>query len=234
MLCMRSIRAKNILSGIIRREDWPKPLRYIDGTAAIVAELITAPWILETFREAFQLPRSGVIDWGIRVSDSILASTVGRFVGISLGSGKSFLESGAETLNRAFTGHAGTTLCGGDSYQGKWLLAMLFAVLLLPAVVVVSFEPLLFAGHSPTIVDSASTPYKLCEKCGGMGTFGLNKPLLIGAMCPVCGGSGSESHKGRDNPISLLIRAIGIAILLFIGWLLFDLIFFVIRIATGV
>ena len=243
MLLLRSIRAKDFLDTAIRRENWPRPILYLDGILAIGVEIITAPWILEGFRELFQLPESSVINWGIRVSDSIVTTTIGHFVSTDFGAGKSFLESGSESINKVFTGHLGSTFCLGGSYQGGWLLALGFAVLLLPATVVVSFEPLLFIGYSPKgpkLRNTYNAPYeqyeerKKCGECEGDGVYGLDKPLLVGAQCPVCCGSGFESHKERDNPFSLMYQAWVVGVGLFISWLVLDFIFFIIRLATGV
>lgn len=233
MSVLRSIRAKENLSNFLKREDWPRSAQYVDGALAVCVELITAPWILEGFREALRLPPSKIIDWGLRISESILSNTLGRFLGTYLGAGDNFLNSGAVAIDKAFTGHAGFTWCGGGSYQGKWLLIVLFAILLLPGAVAISFEPLHLAAYHFASSYRSSVNVKECEKCDGIGFFGFKHPLMCGALCPDCSGSGDKANKGRYNVLSFLVAVIAQGIPLVISWIFLVFVILLIRGAVG-
>jgi hypothetical protein len=229
MVLLRSLRTEDGLARLIRRDRWPWPLRVIDGVAAVAVEIIAAPWVLEGFREVFQLPRSTLITWGLHSSNVIVSTTLGRVASVGLGSGNNFLDSGADQVNRTFTGHATNVMCGGGAYQGGWLLGVLLATALLPVAAAVSFEPLLYFRMPRDYAGAIGD----CLSCEGEG-IRWDNPLLLGALCPVCSGSGTLVRQAFENPLSVLWHALSAGLFLFGAWLAVDFLSFVIQIATGV
>jgi hypothetical protein len=232
MSVLRATRITDWLATNLRRESWPKLILVIDGALAVAVELITAPWILEGFREGLQLPDSKVIEWGLAASDRIVSFGIGAFASQWLNAGQNFLASGIGEIYQKFPGNTPAVWCAGDTYQGRWLFFMFIATLLLPAVVIISFEPLLWTTyHAWKIRESKS---KKCKKCSGKGYFDLTRPLLTGAQCPECRGSGDTGKKGYNPPLSPLISAVVTSVPLLLAWMLADLIVVVIRLSTGV
>jgi hypothetical protein len=218
------------IAGLLRVQQWYRgPVQSIDSVLGGLIGALIAPWILWVTFSVLGFPNSAFLDFVLRVSSFVISSPfafintlVGDFLGIGMPSIFGGVQQLAKGLNDSTAGNyfAAQSEClnnlvrdtSSDSGAGIYLLWMVIAVLLLPAVIALSFDPLLYIRRLFSSLQRGS-----CSECHGRGVYGIHRPLLIGALCDRCMGSGTpvRPHLARspDDAFYIPLNPSGLSIL---------------------
>ncbi|WP_131738203.1 hypothetical protein [Actinomadura roseirufa] len=193
LLPLRYLRATERMAVLLERETWGRPARMADGIVGAVVAVFTAPLLVGLILTALQVPPSPLANALVRIFRMVLDGPL-IILSRGFGAGSIALEDGLDRLAAAVTGEKGLAfpVCPGDSYDGAYAPLALLALALVPVMVALSFEPLLYGAELLRLISGRPLPSlnSLCPVCCGYGVEGRRNILLLGVLCSECGGSG--------------------------------------------